>query len=95
MPTSILHRYCSTQCWGHISATRKKGVPQPWLRRAERPSYGRLIGELSQMSMVKVGRKHGVSDNAVRKWLGWYEADIAKRIAEALAEGVAREIVIT
>jgi len=25
------------------------------------------------MSMVAVGRKYGVSDNAVRKWLRWYE----------------------
>jgi transposase-like protein len=25
------------------------------------------------MSFVAVGRKYGVSDNAVRKWLRWYE----------------------
>ena len=25
------------------------------------------------MSMCAVGRKYGVSDNAVRKWLRWYE----------------------
>jgi transposase-like protein len=45
------------------------------------------------MSMVKVGRKYGVSDNAVRKWLRWYEADLAKRIAVALVDGGPREIV--
>ena len=27
------------------------------------------------MSMVAVGRKYGVSDNAVRKWLRLYEAE--------------------
>lgn len=46
------------------------------------------------MSMVKVGRKHGVSDNAVRKWLRWYEADMVKKLAEALAAGEPREIVV-
>lgn len=35
------------------------------------------------MSFVKVGHKYGVSDNAVRKWLRWYEY---KREAEARAE---------
>jgi transposase-like protein len=25
------------------------------------------------MSICAVGRKYGVSDNAVRKWLRWYE----------------------
>lgn len=25
------------------------------------------------MSVCAVGRKYGVSDNAVRKWLVWYE----------------------
>jgi transposase-like protein len=25
------------------------------------------------MSFAAVGRKYGVSDNAVRKWLRWYE----------------------
>ncbi len=27
------------------------------------------------MSCVAVGRKYGVSDNAVRKWLRWYERE--------------------
>jgi transposase-like protein len=25
------------------------------------------------MSFVGIGRKYGVSDNAVRKWIRWYE----------------------
>ncbi len=28
------------------------------------------------MSFVAIGRKYGVSDNAVRKWIRWYEAAI-------------------
>jgi len=92
VPFTLRHRYCSTKCWGTVYSDRKKGIPQPWLRKVERPSYRRLISDLSQLSMVKVGAKYGVSDNAVRKWLRWYEADIAKIIAQALAEGGPREI---
>lgn len=33
------------------------------------------------MSCVAVGRKYGVSDNAVRKWIRWYEADQERRQA--------------
>jgi transposase-like protein len=29
--------------------------------------------DVRQMSMVAIGRKYGVSDNAVRKWIRWYE----------------------
>lgn len=92
-PESNLHRYCSMKCWGKIAAKKYEGIPRPQTRKVERPSYGRLIGDLSQMSMVKIGRKYGVSDNAVRKWLRWHEADLAKRIAVALVDGGPREIV--
>jgi transposase-like protein len=39
----------------------------------QRPSYDRLVADVEPMSMLAVGRKYGVSDNAVRKWLRWYE----------------------
>jgi transposase-like protein len=29
--------------------------------------------DVRTMSFVAVGRKYGVSDNAVRKWIRWYE----------------------
>jgi transposase-like protein len=44
-------------------------------RKVERPSYEQLLGELREMSWVAIGRKYGVSDNAVRKWLRRYEAE--------------------
>ena len=31
--------------------------------------------EIAETSYVAVGRKYGVSDNAVRKWLRWYERE--------------------
>ena len=30
--------------------------------------------EIAETSWSAVGRKYGVSDNAVRKWVRWYEA---------------------
>lgn len=39
-----------------------------------RPSHAQLVVDVEAMSMCAVGRKYGVSDNAVRKWLRWYEA---------------------
>jgi transposase-like protein len=41
-------------------------------RKVERPSYQQLLEDVAQMSTSAVGRKYGVSDNAVRKWLRWY-----------------------
>ncbi len=72
-PRHIRHRYCSQECWGTIASALKLGVPQPHLRRVERPSYAQLMEDVRSMSMLAVGRKYGVSDNAVRKWIRWYE----------------------
>ena len=49
------------------------GIPQPGIRRVERPSYEQLMEDVRTMSFLAVGRKYGVTDNAVRKWIRWYE----------------------
>ena len=38
-----------------------------------RTEYEQLKADLQSMSFVALGRKYGVSDNAIRKWLRWYE----------------------
>jgi len=43
-------------------------------RRVDRPPFDQLMRELAATSYVAVGRKYGVSDNAIRKWLKTYEA---------------------
>ena len=72
-PTTMQHRYCSQACWGTVSSERKLGIPQPHLRKVERPSYEQLLEDVRTMSFVAIGRKYGVTDNAVRKWIRWYE----------------------
>ena len=64
------HRYCSQIC-----GTRSKGSrePRPERRKVERPPYEQLMADVASMSLLAVGRKYGVSDNAVRKWIRWYE----------------------
>jgi hypothetical protein len=72
-PKSLRHRYCSQRCWGAVAAQRYRGVLHPEHRKVPRPSYEQLMADVKTMSIVAVGRKYGVSDNAVRKWIRWYE----------------------
>ena len=55
--------------------THNKGprAPRPERRKVERPSYEQLMADVASMSFLAIGRKYGVSDNAVRKWIRWYE----------------------
>jgi predicted RNA-binding Zn-ribbon protein involved in translation (DUF1610 family) len=63
-------RYCSHLCGVHSKGPRK---PQPERRKVIRPPYEQLIAEIRATSYVAVGRKYGVSNTAVRKWIRWYE----------------------
>jgi hypothetical protein len=42
-------------------------------RTVQRPTLEQLEDDLSKMSFVKVGKKYGVSDNAIRKWIRAYK----------------------
>jgi transposase-like protein len=44
-------------------------------RTVERPPRDVLLREIAATSWSAVGRKYGVSDNAVRKWVRCYEAE--------------------
>ncbi len=83
VPAYYRQRFCSRTCAGF--AKRKRGAPKPHLRKVERPPYEQLLGEIEATSYLAVGRKYGVSDNAVRKWVRWYELE-RERAAEAGSE---------
>lgn len=70
VPKYDAQRYCSRTCGVHSEGPRG---PKPKIRKVPRPSYEQLIDDLSSMSWVAAGRKYGVTDNAVRKWIRWYE----------------------
>lgn len=42
-------------------------------RKVERPAYNDLIAELKKSNYLALGRKYGVSDNAIRKWIKIYK----------------------
>ena len=46
------------------------------LRKVKRPDYQTLINNVKELGYTKTGRKYGVSDNAIRKWIKHYEKHI-------------------
>lgn len=42
-------------------------------RKIERPAYEKLLDDIKNSNYSAVGRKYGVSDNAIRKWIRKYE----------------------
>jgi hypothetical protein len=73
-PRKVAQRFCSLSCGQHHERPHMR-VPRPETRKLPRPTYEQLKEDLSHMSWLAVGRKYGVSDNAVRKWMRWYERD--------------------
>jgi len=72
--SAAIQRHCSRICGGRSEASREAAVAA---RTVERPPYDQLMREIAETSWSAVGRKYGVSDNAVRKWMRWYEAQAA------------------
>jgi hypothetical protein len=69
-PTNSKQLHCSHSCGSLSDASRRA---RRAVRRAERPPYEQLLAEIATTSWSAVGRKYGVSDNAIRKWVRAYE----------------------
>jgi hypothetical protein len=82
-------RYCSRRCGSRWDRTgRLRGIPKPDRRKVERPPLGQLLREIEETSYLAVGRRYGVSDNAIRKWVRWYEREAERnRLEGQLANG--------
>ena len=65
-------QYCSRAC-----GTRYMRGPGTRVasRKVEGPPYAQFVREITESSYVAVGRRYGVSDNAVRKWVRAYERE--------------------
>ena len=93
VPSSAKQRYCSRPCgvrWDRSVCNKRsgrgaRGVPVEDARKVARPPYEQLIEEIEETSYLAVGRKYGVSDNAVRKWVRFYERQMEREAAEAAA----------
>ena len=79
------HRYCSYSCGTRWDRSKLRGRPMPEYRRVSRPPYEQLLAEIEATSYCAVGRKYGVSDNAVRKWVRFYERERERNAQEASA----------
>lgn len=89
VPGYARQRYCSRACGVRWDRSTLRGRAKPCARKAERPPYEQLVEEIEATGYSAVGRKYGVSDNAVRKWVRWYERQI-ERVAGG-SEGIATE----
>jgi hypothetical protein len=67
------HRYCSRACGTRSPRSRGTRIAA---RKVQRPPYEQLVREISATSYVAVGRRYGVSDNAIRKWVRAYEREL-------------------
>jgi len=75
------HRYCSRECGVRWDRSELRGKPILQSRKAERPPYEKLLEEIEETSYLAVGRKYGVSDNAVRKWVRFFERQMEREEA--------------
>lgn len=71
-PKARHQRYCSRACGSRYPRDRS---PRPAARKVERPPYEALLAEIAATGWRAVGRKYGVSDTAVRKWVRAYERE--------------------
>jgi hypothetical protein len=69
------HRYCSRECGQRLKPNIRG--PKPQRRKVDRPPHEQLLDEVKRHGWSAVGRKYGVSDNAIRKWIRTYERDLA------------------
>lgn len=81
-PRRAAQRYCSRSCGTRWDRSTLRGKPQLRARKVDRPPYEQLVEEIEASSYRAVGRKYGVSDNAVRKWVRWYERQIEREAGE-------------
>ncbi len=68
---TFAHRHCSREMLGVVAVGGSARRAAAGETQGERPSYEQLMADVEAMSLVAVGRKYGVSDNAVRKWIRW------------------------
>ena len=79
VPNLTGQRYCTRACGQRAPRSYRA---RPRTRKVNRPPYGVLLREIAATSYSAVGRRYGVSDNAVRKWVRMYEREI-----EAISTG--------
>lgn len=65
--------YCECGKEIHRTNTKCKDCFDKKRRKVDRPSHTQLIEDIGKMGYVATGRKYSVSDNAIRRWIKYYE----------------------
>ncbi|HWH93671.1 MAG TPA: HNH endonuclease signature motif containing protein [Baekduia sp.] len=71
-PRTSGQTYCSRRCGRQSPGSR---AARSASRKVARPPYAQLVREVHALGWSAVGRRYGVSDNAVRKWVRQYERE--------------------
>jgi hypothetical protein len=69
VPKRTGQRYCSPECGSRWDRSK---VDFSHLRKAERPPVEELVAAVAAVGYREVGRRHGVSDVSIRKWIADY-----------------------
>jgi hypothetical protein len=77
-PKGRRQRHCSRQCGGRSQAGQAAAKER---RGVDRPLYEQLLREVVELGYCGAGRRYGVSDNAIRKWIKCYERERARNAA--------------
>ena len=75
-PRAREQRCCSLRCVGRMHRGQPY-KPHPERRRADRPPFQQLLAEIDDLGYSATGRRYGVSDNAIRKWVRYFERELA------------------
>jgi hypothetical protein len=86
LPRSEENRYCSRECGVKWDRSVLRGL-RPSAHKTSWPPYEQLLGEISSIGFCAVGRRYGVSDNAVRKWVRAYERERERSADERASAG--------
>lgn len=68
-------KYCECGKEIHEKSSRCNQCNKKLNRKVVRPPYEQLLKEIEETNYSFVGRKYGVSDNAIRKWIKYYEKE--------------------
>lgn len=68
-------KYCSVSCLIKKRRERHRSLVKIDRKRFVRPTYNELMKLLKEESIVNIGKRYTVSDNAIRKWCRDYGID--------------------
>lgn len=66
------HKYCSDVCRKLVQTRNKQYAHKSRPKKVAWPDIDTLRHDIQSMTWVAIGKKYGVSDNAVRKWAKSY-----------------------